>query len=32
VVEWIIEDKHKMTLKRNESVLSSDKKKPPTDL
>jgi len=32
VVEWIIEDKHKMTLKRNESVLSSDKKKPLTDL
>ena len=32
VVEWIIEDKHKMTLKRNESVLSSDKKKPQTDL
>ncbi len=32
VVEWIIEDKHKMTLKRNESVLNSDKKKPQTDL
>lgn len=32
VVEWIIEDKHKMTLKRNESVLSSDKKKSLTDL
>lgn len=32
VVEWIIEDKHKMTLKRNESVLNSDKKKPLTDL
>ena len=32
VVEWIIEDKHKMTLKRNESVSNSDKKKPQTDL
>jgi hypothetical protein len=32
VVEWIIEDKHKMTLKRNDSVLSSDKKKPRKDL
>ena len=31
VVEWIIEDKLKMTLKRDESVLSSDKKKPQTD-
>ncbi len=31
VVEWLIEDKYKMTLKRDESVLSSDKKKPPTD-
>jgi hypothetical protein len=26
VVEWLIEDKLKMTLKRNESVLNSDKK------
>jgi len=32
VVEWIIEDKHKLTLQRSESVLSSDKKKPQTDL
>lgn len=32
VVEWLIEDKHKMTLKRGESVLSSEKKKPQTDL
>ena len=32
VVEWLIEDKLKMTLKRDESVLSSDKKKPQTDL
>ena len=31
VVEWIIEDRLKMTLKRNESVLSSDKKKPQTE-
>ena len=31
VVEWLIEDKLKMTLKRNESVLNSDKKKPQTD-
>ncbi len=31
VVEWIIEDKLKMILKRDESVLSSDKKKPQTD-
>jgi hypothetical protein len=31
VVEWIIEDRLKMTLKRDESVLSSDKKKPQTD-
>jgi len=28
VVEWIIEDRLKMILKRDESVLSSDKKKP----
>lgn len=32
VVEWLIEDKHTMILKRDESVLSSDKKKPQTDL
>ena len=31
VVEWIIEDRLRMTLKRDESVLSSDKKKPQTD-
>ncbi len=31
VVEWLIEDKHKMILKRDESVLISDKKKPQTD-
>jgi hypothetical protein len=31
VVEWLIEDKLKMTLKRNESVLNSGKKKPQTD-
>lgn len=30
VVEWIIEDKLKLTLKRDESVLASDKKKPQT--
>jgi hypothetical protein len=32
VVEWLIEDKHTMILKRDESVSSSDKKKPRTDL
>jgi hypothetical protein len=32
VVEWLIEDKHTMILKRDESVSSSDKKKPQTDL
>jgi len=32
VVEWIIEDKHKMVLKRDESVSDSEKKKPQTDL
>lgn len=32
VVEWIIEDRLKMILKRDESVLSTDKKKPRTDL
>jgi len=31
VVEWLIEDKQKMTLKRDESVLNSDKKKPQMD-
>ena len=31
VVEWLIEDKLKLTLKRNESVLNSGKKKPQTD-
>lgn len=32
VVEWLIEDKHKLVLKRDESVLGIEKKKPPTDL
>jgi len=32
VVEWLIEDRLKMILKRDESVLKSDKKKPRTDL
>lgn len=32
VVEWLIEDKHKMILKRDESVSGSEKKKPQTDL
>jgi hypothetical protein len=32
VVEWFIEDKHKMVLKRDESVSGSEKKKPQTDL
>ncbi len=31
VVEWLIEDKLRMTLKRDAPVLSSDKKKPQTD-
>jgi hypothetical protein len=31
MVEWLIEDKHKMILKRDESVLNSEKKKPLTD-
>jgi hypothetical protein len=31
VVEWLIEDKHKMILKRDESVLDVEKKKPPMD-
>ena len=32
VVEWFIEDKRKMVLKRDESVSGSEKKKPQTDL
>lgn len=32
VVEWLIQDKQKMVLTRDESVLNSDKKKPQTDL
>lgn len=32
VVEWLIEDKHTMILKRDESIASSEKKKPQTDL
>jgi hypothetical protein len=32
VVEWLVEGKHKLILKRDESVLSSEKKKPQTDL
>ena len=32
VVEWLIEDKHKLVLKREESVSGSEKKKPQTDL
>jgi hypothetical protein len=32
VVEWLIEDKHKLVLKREELVLGSEKKKPQTDL
>ncbi len=32
IVEWLIEDKLKMTLKRDGSMLSSEKKKPQTDL
>ena len=31
MVEWLIEDKHKMILKRDESVLHSEKEKPQTD-
>jgi hypothetical protein len=31
LVEWLIEDKHKMILKRDEAVLNSEKKKPQTD-
>ncbi len=32
IVEWLIEDKLKMTLKRDGSALSSEKKKHLTDL
>jgi hypothetical protein len=32
VVEWLIEDKHKLILKRDDSALRSEKKKPQTDL
>ena len=32
IVEWLIEDKLKMTLKRDGSMLSSEKKKHQTDL
>jgi len=32
VVEWLIEDKNKMILKRDESCLVSEKKKLQTDL
>lgn len=32
IVEWLIEDKLKMTLKRDGSMLSCEKKKPQTDL
>lgn len=32
IVEWLIEDKLKMTLKRDSSALSSEKKKLQTDL
>ena len=31
LVEWLIEDKNKLILKRAESALSSQKKKPQTD-
>lgn len=31
VVEWLIEDKQKMILKRDSSALDSEKKKPQTD-
>jgi hypothetical protein len=31
VVEWLIEDKHKMILRRDESVLNAEKKKTQTD-
>ncbi len=32
IVEWIVEDKKKMTLKRDSSRLSTEKKKLQTDL
>jgi bifunctional DNA-binding transcriptional regulator/antitoxin component of YhaV-PrlF toxin-antitoxin module len=32
VVEWIIEDKKRLILKRDDSTLVSEKKKPQTDL
>ncbi len=32
VVEWLIQDKHTMVLKRDESVSGSEKKKLQTDL
>lgn len=32
VVEWLIEDKHRLILKRDESISDSGKKKPQTDL
>lgn len=32
MVEWSIEDKHKLVLKRNDAILGSEKKKPQTDL
>jgi len=31
MVEWLIQDKHTMILKRDESVLDSEKKKPQTE-
>jgi hypothetical protein len=32
VVEWVIEDKQKLILKRDDLTLGSEKKKPQTDL
>jgi len=32
IVEWIIEDKQRLILKRDDSTLRSEKKKPQTDL
>lgn len=32
IVEWIIEDKQRLILQRNDSTLGSEKKKPQTDL
>ncbi len=32
VVEWIIEDKQRLILKRDDSTLGTEKKKPQTDL